>query len=89
MILLILGETTRVFYDIRGQATSTKDWLLNSSIMFGLGLVILLLQGNIGIGTTSPWGLLSVNAPGGTDPFVVGSSTGTQFICKREVGMSG
>jgi len=39
--------------------------------------------GNIGIGTTSPWGILSVNAPGGTNPFVIGSSTATQFIVKE------
>jgi hypothetical protein len=37
---------------------------------------------NVGIGTTSPWGLLSVNANGiGTAPqFVVGSSTYTSFL---------
>jgi|GEM_PF-5753566 len=35
--------------------------------------------GNIGVGTTSPWGLLSVNAPGGKPALAVGSST-TQFI---------
>ncbi len=39
--------------------------------------------GNVGIGTTTPWGLLSVNpnALGGTIPsFVIGSSTATRFI---------
>jgi len=69
-------------YDIRGQATSTKDWLLTQdNVWTGAGNTT--FAGNIGIGTTSPWGLLSVNAPGGTDPFVVGSSTGTQFIVKE------
>jgi hypothetical protein len=39
--------------------------------------------GNIGIGTSTPWGLLSVNAnglAGGAPQFVVGSSTATNFI---------
>jgi len=40
----------------------------------------------LGIGTTSPWGLLSVNGNGVVGPqFVVGSSTVTNFI----VGMNG
>lgn len=39
--------------------------------------------GSVGVGTTSPWGLLSVNANAlavGTPQFVVGSSTVTNFI---------
>jgi hypothetical protein len=38
---------------------------------------------NIGIGSTSPWGLLSINptaAIGSAPQFVIGSSTGTSFI---------
>ncbi|MEK7114060.1 MAG: helix-turn-helix domain-containing protein, partial [Patescibacteria group bacterium] len=38
-------------------------------------------SGNLGLGTTSPWGLLSVNPNGISGPaFVVGSSTATNFI---------
>ena len=40
-------------------------------------------NGNIGVGTSSPWGLLSVNANGliaGAPQFVVGSSTNTNLI---------
>ncbi|MFA4941826.1 MAG: hypothetical protein WC582_04530, partial [Patescibacteria group bacterium] len=46
------------------------------------GTAKLAVDGNVGIGTTSPWGLLSVNANAiGTAPqFVVGSSTATNFI---------
>ncbi len=39
--------------------------------------------GNVGIGTTTPWGLLSVNptsAIGANPQFVVGSSTATSFV---------
>ncbi len=37
--------------------------------------------GRVGVGSTSPWGLMSVNLTGSTPPaFVVGSSTGTGFL---------
>ena len=39
------------------------------------------LGGNVGIGTTTPWGQLSVNPNGITGPaFVIGSSTATDFV---------
>jgi hypothetical protein len=38
---------------------------------------------NIGIGTTSPYATLSVNSTAGVAAFVVGSSTGTQFIVDK------
>jgi len=41
--------------------------------------------GNVGVGTTSPWGNLSVNPKAlgsGVPGFVVGSSTATQFVVK-------
>ena len=38
-------------------------------------------SGNLGIGTTSPWGLLSVNPNGVSGPsFAIGSSTKTDFV---------
>jgi hypothetical protein len=38
-------------------------------------------NGNVGIGTTSPWAQLSINPNGLTGPaFAVGSSTGTSFV---------
>ncbi|MCK9581665.1 MAG: hypothetical protein M0Q92_14635, partial [Methanoregula sp.] len=37
--------------------------------------------GNVGIGTSTPWGLLSINPSGITGPaFVIGSSTATNFV---------
>lgn len=47
-------------------------------------------SGNIGIGTTSPYGLLSVDAPAGTKPyFVIGSTTSEVFSIKPSTGASG
>jgi hypothetical protein len=44
------------------------------------------LGGNVGIGTTSPWGLLSVNPnalAAGAPEFVVGSSSATHLVVKQ------
>jgi hypothetical protein len=58
---------------LRLGGTTTIDSLLNA---FFTG---------VGIGTTSPWGLLSVNPNGITGPsFVIGSSTATNFIVTNE-----
>jgi hypothetical protein len=39
------------------------------------------IRGNLGVGTTSPWALLSVNPNGVSGPaFAVGSSTATSFV---------
>lgn len=56
----------------------------NDNLLFNTNWIqrmIINNNGNVGIGTTSPWGLLSVNANGISGPqFVVGSSTKTDFI---------
>lgn len=46
--------------------------------------------GNVGVGTTSPSALLSVNAPAGSDSFAIGSSTSSYFIVNKSgnVGIS-
>jgi hypothetical protein len=47
--------------------------------------MVLDTNGRLGVGTTSPWGLLSVNAVATSSPqFVIGSSTVTQFIVAAE-----
>lgn len=47
----------------------------------GKNLVLAPDEGNVGIGTSTPWGLLSVNPNGISGPsFVVGSSTATSLI---------
>ncbi|MFA5998244.1 MAG: immunoglobulin-like domain-containing protein [Candidatus Paceibacterota bacterium] len=65
--------------------SATASGQLNiGNIIFGTGITgtgSTVSTGNIGIGTTSPWGQLSVNPNGITGPaFVVGSSTATNFI---------
>jgi len=68
-------------FSVKGAASQTanlQDWK-NSA---GTVLTVVDKDGNVGIGTTTPWGLLSVNPNGiGTGPeFVVGSSTATHLI---------
>ncbi|MFA6536642.1 MAG: immunoglobulin-like domain-containing protein [Candidatus Paceibacterota bacterium] len=75
---------------IRGGNSNTGSVAgANVSIYGGSGLtggnVILaytgsVVQGLVGIGTSTPLGQLSVHAPAGTPSFVVGSSTRTYFI---------
>lgn len=56
------------------QALQVQDALRASSTLVVDGYS--LLAANVGIGTTSPYGNLSLNAPSGDDPyFVIGSST--------------
>ncbi|MBP6946261.1 MAG: tail fiber domain-containing protein, partial [Candidatus Pacebacteria bacterium] len=58
-------------------ATTTVEGMATSTLS---ALSILGSNGFVGIGTTSPWGMLSVNPVGITGPaFVIGSSTKTLF----------
>ncbi|MDD5071492.1 MAG: helix-turn-helix domain-containing protein [Patescibacteria group bacterium] len=51
----------------------------------GANKVFAVLDGGyVGIGTTTPYALLSVNAPAGVDAFAIGSSTATNFIVDKE-----
>lgn len=43
--------------------------------------------GKIGVSSSTPFGLLSVNSSAGVDPFVVGSSTATTFIVARNLNI--
>ena len=60
--------------DITVTGSVASQWTkLNSDIYYSTG--------NVGIGTTTPWGLLSINPNGISGPaLVVGSSTATNFI---------
>ena len=81
------GATNFWRYSI-GDEVKGFSTLANSGLMLrgnittdggGLGI----MSGNVGIGTTSPWGFLSVNASGitsGAPQFVIGSSTRTDLI---------
>lgn len=43
--------------------------------------------GKVGVGTTSPLGLLSINGSAGLRSFTIGSSTGTTFTVNTDVGV--
>ncbi|MEK7462957.1 MAG: tail fiber domain-containing protein [Patescibacteria group bacterium] len=63
---------------MQGYRYSTDKLYLGT---IGSTQTITLSAGNVGIASTTPWGLLSVNPNGITGPaFVVGSSTATKFI---------
>jgi hypothetical protein len=62
----------RLFTFRNGDGTTNSDYKM-----------VIMPSGNTGIASTSPWGLLSVNAnalTAGVPQFVVGSSTATNFI---------
>jgi hypothetical protein len=73
-------------YDIDAPAVNSTNVLNIGNLIYATGLDgsgTTLSSGNVGIGTTSPWGLLSINANGlavGAPQFVIGSSTRTDFI---------
>jgi len=69
------SATSTFAFDI---ASASGDFTIHSAGTTN-NLLLNPYGGNVGIGTTSPWGLLSVDAPGGKPALVVGSST-TQFI---------
>ena len=81
---VLLNVTNR---DKVGIATTTPGHTLDVYGNFRVGtagsydhlLFIDTTNNKVGIGTSSPWAFLSVNAPGGQPAFAIGSST-TQFI---------
>ncbi len=72
---------------IDAPSSTGSNQLSIGNLIFGTGLDgtgTTISTGKIGIGTTTPWGQLSVNPNGISGPsFVVGSSTATSFIIKN------
>ncbi|MBC7836761.1 tail fiber domain-containing protein, partial [Acetobacteraceae bacterium] len=84
------NATTLTYIDMGDLSSEDYDWrMYQSSITNRLSfsasttadILTLKPNGTVGIGTTTPWGQLSVNPNGITGPsFVIGSSTATNFI---------
>ncbi|MFC1615456.1 beta strand repeat-containing protein, partial [Patescibacteria group bacterium] len=70
----------------KGAGASAISFLTGTTLSSGTTLqtlsekMTILGSGKVGIGTTSPLGLLSLNAPAGQNSFVIGSSTATSFV---------
>ncbi|MES2409099.1 MAG: tail fiber domain-containing protein [Patescibacteria group bacterium] len=89
---LMFDDTDRVTFNTDAYfsaALSTASLLVGTSISnaganYGGNVAVtdgFYVQNNVGVGSTTPWGQLSVNPNGITGPsFVVGSSTATQFV---------
>ncbi|MDO8560676.1 MAG: hypothetical protein Q7R91_00485, partial [bacterium] len=76
------GITSTAMFAV-GSSTATQFVVSNKNGSYG----------NVGIGTTSPFALLSVDAPAGQASFAVGSTTATHFIINQQgkvgIGTSG
>jgi fibronectin-binding autotransporter adhesin len=75
---LAFGTTTANSWSqlqqFNGGATSTQLTVTGNTYLATAG-------GSVGVGTTTPWGLLSINPNGINGPaFVIGSSTATKFL---------
>ena len=82
----ILAANDLGFYNETSGNISILNNYASGKILFAAGAantaqMVIDTNGNVGIGTTSPWGLLSINPNGITGPaFVIGSSTATNFM---------
>ncbi|MCR4333795.1 MAG: hypothetical protein NUV60_02170 [Patescibacteria group bacterium] len=78
-------ERGTIFYDRINNALDING---NNALSLSTGGTVrefISSTGNVGIGTTSPWGLLSVNPNGITGPsFVIGSSTQNSLVFTQD-----
>lgn len=74
-----LGSTTRANFQWLGGGYTEANKLMTLNV-----------NGRLGLGTTSPWALLSLNAPAQTNPyFAIGSTTLTVFSISPSTGSTG
>ena len=74
--LTVSGLATMLYASTTG---ITSSYASTTNLVVGSG--VWKSNGSLGIGTTSPWGMLSVNPNGVAGPeFAIGSSTGTSFV---------
>jgi hypothetical protein len=69
------------FTNATGTSLFTNLHLSNTLAVGQTGTTTITSAGFVGVGTTSPWGMLSINPNGITGPaFAIGSSTATNFV---------
>jgi hypothetical protein len=73
------GEYGTTAAQIRQVTTDPLQFLVNSNTI----AETMIANGSVGIGSTTPFALLGVNAPAGQASFVIGSSTATSFIVDK------
>ncbi|MCX6715493.1 MAG: hypothetical protein NT077_00565, partial [Candidatus Taylorbacteria bacterium] len=76
---IVAASTTLAIRPVSGQTANILD-IYNTNGTLG---TVINSSGNVGIGTSSPWGQLSVNPTAlgsGVPEFVIGSSTATHFL---------
>ena len=70
--------------EVGGNATTTGNMAVSGNFTVDTNTMFVDNNNNrVGIGTTSPYALLSVNAPTGSDSFAIGSPTATNFIVDK------
>jgi hypothetical protein len=68
-------------------ATGQFGYFSGSGTLIGTSSIFTATNSNIGVGSTTPWALLSVNPTAGQNPFAIGSSTATLFSINAAGGV--
>lgn len=77
------GPTPFATLEVQGTTTTATGRAFAVWNSAATNLLTVQNNGNVGVGTTTPFAQLAVNAPAGSAAFVIGSSTATSFIVDK------